>query len=66
VLQAQAFKSELPRGESAFAGQDKHVVAPSLIEYEPELQLVHVDGPVDSLYLPEGQAVHFPVLALSK
>ena len=67
ALQVQAFKSELPRGASAFAGQDKHVVnvvAPSLLEYVPDGQLAHADDPVDFLNFPDGHTVHGSVLAL--
>jgi hypothetical protein len=68
-LQVQALKAELARGASAFAGQDKHVVnvvAPCFREYVPEAQLTHGADPVESLYLPDGQAVHVPVPALPK
>ena len=67
ALQVQAFKAELPRGASAFDGQDKHfvnVVAPPSREYVPEAQPVHAADPDDSLYLPATHAVHVPVPAL--
>ena len=63
TLQVQEVATELGLGELELVGHAIHVVpivAPTVVEYVPAVQLEHTALPVALLYLPATQAVHVP------
>ena len=59
----QSDSSSLPAVETESDGHSKHVesaAAPTVVEYLPESQSVHVPGPADVLNFPATHCVHGP------